>query len=158
MRAVPTDRRGQILGVTLLRRPADFGLLMTLGNLNPERSPATTADKLMWFQAAVAVRPNNSAARNNLGVYLGDKGNADGAIACYQEAIRLDPNNARAHNNLGFALSAKGDADGAIAEYREAIRIDPKNPLRKEALDTALKLKAERDAKVAPPPRAVTRP
>jgi tetratricopeptide (TPR) repeat protein len=57
---------------------------------------------------------------------LRDKGDLDGAIACYQKAIDLDPTFNLAHNNLGYSLAAKGDLDGAIACYQKALELDPK--------------------------------
>ena len=66
-------------------------------------------------------------AHSNLGLALRDKGDVEGAIACYREAIRLDPKLVSTHVNLGHALSDRGDVEGAIACYREALRLDVKN-------------------------------
>ena len=65
-------------------------------------------------------------AHINLGFALRDKGDVEGAIACYREAIRLDPKSVSAHVDLGYALSGQGDVEGAIGCYREALRLDVK--------------------------------
>ena len=56
-----------------------------------------------------------------------DKGDLDGAAACYRKAIELDPRFALAHNNLGLVLRDKGDLEGAAVCFRKVIELDPKN-------------------------------
>src|SRR5205085_1149113 len=88
-----------------------------------EKNPVEAAG---FYRVALAVRPGNSAAYNNLGVALMDEKKLDEAIAAYRKAIEIDPKGAMAHSNLGNALPAQGKLDGAIAAYRKAIELGPK--------------------------------
>jgi Flp pilus assembly protein TadD len=129
-------------------RPAEFGLLMSLGETYSVNTPNGAGDRARWFQAAVGLRPKNPAARTNLGVALKDKGDLDGAIREFREAVRLDPAEVNAHNNLGAALSAKGDFDGAVAAYKEALRQDPRWATAHASLGLALLSTGDRDGAI----------
>jgi hypothetical protein len=75
-------------------------------------------DLLAWL---VKEQPDNPYLHFAQGNALKDKGDLDGAIACYQQALDVDPKFAKAHNNLGGTLQDKGDLDGAIACYKVAL-------------------------------------
>src|SRR5262249_8977132 len=97
--AGPADRAPVGPRAALRSPPGDLALLMTLGNSYPSKRREWADDRLRWYQAAVAAHPRNAAAHTNLGGALHDKGDRDGAIACYREAVRLDPKFAVAQNN-----------------------------------------------------------
>jgi len=146
---LPRERREKLLITALGRKPGDFGLLMTLAELYPTDTAETADEREKWLRAAVAVRPDNVAARGNLGIALHDKKDLDGAIAAYREVLRIDPRSAFAHNNLGNSLRDKGDLDGAIAEYREAIRLDSKFANALCNLGNVLRDKGDLDGAIA---------
>jgi tetratricopeptide (TPR) repeat protein len=146
---LPRERREQLLVSALNRKPGDFGLLMTLAELYPTDTAKTAAEREKWLRAAVAVRPDNVAARGNLGVALHDKKDLDGAIAAYREVLRIDPRSALAHNNLGNALHEKGDLDSAIAQYRAAIRLEPNFANAHSNLGNALRDGKDLDGAIA---------
>jgi Flp pilus assembly protein TadD len=123
--AIRVERRRQLLEAAVRRRPGDLGLLMTLGNTYPLNQVKSAAERLRWYQAAVAVAPNNLAVHNHLGNALWNRQDPAGAEAAYREALRLDPRYARAHYNLGNVMQARGDLAGAEAAIREALRLDP---------------------------------
>jgi tetratricopeptide (TPR) repeat protein len=85
----------------------------------------------------------------NLGIALKDKGDLDGAIACYKKALDLDPKYAKAHNHLGYALYGKHDLDGAIACYKKSLDLDPKLALAHTNLGVALSDKHDLDGAIA---------
>src|SRR5262249_23120898 len=129
-KVIPVDRRRAVLESVLPTRPGHLGLLMNLGRSQQEKDgrPETekvVAERVRWYQAAVAAHPENSVARNNLGVTRDSKGELDGAITDLREAVRLAPNSTLARTNLGNARARKGELEGAIDEYRGAIHIDP---------------------------------
>jgi predicted O-linked N-acetylglucosamine transferase (SPINDLY family) len=76
---------------------------------------------------AVAADPSQPGTHINLGVFLAQLGDLDGAIAAYQRATALAPNLFHPHNNLGMTLQLQGRMDEAIASFRAAMRLDPKN-------------------------------
>jgi tetratricopeptide (TPR) repeat protein len=90
-RAIDLERRRQLLGTAVSRWPQDLGLLMTLGFTYRFGWGHRPNERLRWFQAAVVAAPGNPAARNNLGIALGETGQWDAAIACFEKAIALDP-------------------------------------------------------------------
>jgi tetratricopeptide (TPR) repeat protein len=137
-RPVPPDRRREVLGVALRSRPGDLSLLMELGRSYPINQKVGAAERVRWFQAAVAAHPRNVAARNSLGAALTDKGDQDGAIAEFEQAIRFDPLHTKAHANLGAVLYRKGELDGAIRAFKATIQLDPEYPPARTFLGKAL--------------------
>src|SRR5205807_697663 len=71
---IPAERREQILREALRRRPGDFRVLMQLGSVSG------SVEGEGWYRAALALRPGNPGAWNNLGNALKDGGHLDGAI------------------------------------------------------------------------------
>jgi tetratricopeptide (TPR) repeat protein len=150
VRAIPADRREQLLQDAIRQRPGNFLVLMNLAVMLQGRDRPVAAKRAGWYRAALAVRPSNVAAWNNLGIALFQQGDQDGAVAAYGEAIRLNANRApKPHFNLGGVLRQKGDLDGAIAAFREAIRFDPKYVAAHNSLGIALREKGDLDGAVA---------
>lgn len=110
------------------RNPKDFHVLMLLGGLYPTNTPENALQRAGWFRAALALRPSNAAAWNNLGTALVDNRDLDGAIAAYKKSLQFDPKDAVGHHNLGLVLHELKDLNGAIVELNEAIRLDPNSP------------------------------
>jgi tetratricopeptide (TPR) repeat protein len=148
-RAVPAGRRRQLLRAALIRQPGDLSLLMTLGLTYPSKQREGAEERLRWFQAAVAAHPSAPAPLVDLGVALADRGDLDGAIACFKEAIHLDPKLAPAHNNLGTALWDKEDLDGALASFKAAVRLNPKYALAHYNLGNVLRAREDLDGAFA---------
>ena len=88
--------------------PGDFWINYRLAMTLDKLGPAYRDDAVSFLRAALAVRPQNIAVRNDLGLALFDQGKLDEAITCYHTAIELDPRLARAHSNLGLALCKQG--------------------------------------------------
>jgi serine/threonine-protein kinase len=134
--AVRLKHRGaRAEAVSLLREvqgryPNDFWINFNLGNalwLPGLRSAANLDEAITYRRIAVALRPDNAAARTNLGTALRAKGDLAGAIREHRQAIALEPQLVNAHNNLGNALMATGDRAGAIKAFRRAIELDPQH-------------------------------
>src|SRR5205085_1458372 len=68
--------------------PADFWLNFTLANVIDKVNPGEAAG---FYRVALAVRPGNIAAHNNLALVLEVQGRLDEAIAYFRRAIELDP-------------------------------------------------------------------
>jgi Flp pilus assembly protein TadD len=148
-RAIPVQRRRQLLQAAVSRQPGDSSLLMTLGDSYSVNRQEWVDERLRWFQAAVAAAPANHAAHHDLGRALSDKGREDEAIACFRQAIALDPKNAIAHSNLGAALAANGKEEEAMACYRQAIALDPKYTKAHYNLGYALQAKGQVEEAIA---------
>jgi tetratricopeptide (TPR) repeat protein len=128
------------------RYPADFWsnfeLAAALREAN-EGSKQGLDEAIGYYRAAVALRPGNVAAHNNLGNALQEKGDLAGAIAEFKKVIALDPKAAPARYNLGNALKTQGDLAGAIAEYQKAIALDSKYAMARYNLGNALQEKGD---------------
>ena len=112
-----------LLTATQNRFPQDFWVNFELAwALNQERR---WDEALGYFRAALALRPDSSAAYNGLGEILRSMGRVDDAIDPLEQALRLDPRNLLAHYNLAFALYSKGRLDEAIDHFQQALSIDP---------------------------------
>jgi Flp pilus assembly protein TadD len=124
-RAIPADRRRQLLCLALAREPGDLILLMTIGDTYPFDDTATASQRARWYQAAVAVAPWNAAAHHNLGTALYHLGDLPGAEVCMREATRLSPANANALSSLGVVLQARGKLDESVATHERALELKP---------------------------------
>ncbi len=83
-------------------------------------------DAVTLWQTAIAVRPQNPRAHNNLGHSIHRQARPTEAIAHYLAALALDPDYSQAHFNLGVALADLGRTDEAIASYRSALERNPR--------------------------------
>ncbi len=99
-------------------------------------------------QQALAIKPDYTEARCNLGIALARLGDLPEAIAQYQQALQLDPKNFNAHYNLGNALFEAGQAPAAIEQFQQAIQIEPHNAQAHYNLGNALLQIGQRDAAI----------
>jgi tetratricopeptide (TPR) repeat protein len=78
----------------------------------------------LW-RTAVAARPQNPRAHNNLGQAIHLRGRPGEAIVHYRRALELDDLYSQAHFNHGVALADLGRADEALESYRRALELNP---------------------------------
>lgn len=106
----------------VLFNPRDFWLTFGLGNA---LMPANPQEAAGYYRAALAIRPESSAAWNNLGKALTEQKKFDEALAACRKALALDPQNGAAWKNLGNALRGQMKSNDALQAYRKAIALDP---------------------------------
>ena len=81
------------------------------------------------YTHALAVTPDNSFARNMLGIAYEKEGNGAFAVREYTESLRISPDDAGTHLNLGLVLDNRlGMPEKAIKHYEIAARLEPQNP------------------------------
>jgi serine/threonine-protein kinase len=129
--------------VALLRRAwrrhsDDFWINEDLGLGLQSQKPPDAAGAVRYLSAAVALRPDTSGARLNLGNSLWAQGKRDEAIVEYRTALELDPQYARTLRQLGLALSTEHTLDEAIAALRKSIDLDAKDAEAHRGLGVAL--------------------
>ncbi len=107
--------------------PRDFLLCIELGN-RLGGIPSRRRDAIGYSRAAVAVRPDNAAAWNNLGSQLTDNGFPEDGIACFRKALQIDPKHQYARLNLGRTLLSLKRAAEAEPELMAAAAGDPNDP------------------------------
>lgn len=77
------------------------------------------------LQSAIAIDPDNTALRNDLGaVYMEWRKLAE-AEAIYKEIVSRDAEYAPAYTSLGIISAARGDSTRAIEYFRKALAIAP---------------------------------
>ncbi|MCY2930736.1 MAG: tetratricopeptide repeat protein [Planctomycetota bacterium] len=80
------------------------------------------------WRSALASRPENARAHNNLGNILRGQGRFEEAVEQYQAAVRIRPDYAKAWYNCAAALTDMKDPkrySEAVACCRKAVEIDP---------------------------------
>lgn len=77
------------------------------------------------FREAIRLDEGNVQARNNLGVILSIRGDADGARQQFERALRDYPRYVDARINLAGSLRQSGDQRAAIEHLEIALRLDP---------------------------------
>jgi tetratricopeptide (TPR) repeat protein len=78
-----------------------------------------------FSKRALAVRPRDPQALNDLGLgELGARRPAKAEIA-FRRALEVTPNNPRLHHNLGLALVAQGRNGAAAGAFSKAVSLDP---------------------------------
>src|SRR5262249_839458 len=86
------------------RHPDDFRINFTLAGTLDSKKPELAAEAVGFYRAALALRPENAKAYNNLGLLLREQKRPAEAETTYRQAIQVQPNYALAYNNLGNLL------------------------------------------------------
>jgi tetratricopeptide (TPR) repeat protein len=135
-----------------LRRTAEAVLVVAvavpLAYLSVRRNEDYRSEVKIWSDA-VAKRPNNARAHNNLGGAKEDQGLMKEATPHYFEAVRVNPGFGLARSNLGMALFKQGRIDEAVPHLAAAVRIMPANADVQGALGQALVKQGEVDKGIA---------
>jgi tetratricopeptide (TPR) repeat protein len=79
------------------------------------------------YQAALELRPRESAARKNFAAALAQSGRLGEAVVQYRLALQESPGDLEAQNNLGICLARLGQLDEASALFRKILDTDPAN-------------------------------
>ena len=90
-----------------------------------------TCSKLKEYDKAVSayrevlrLKPDNSAASNQLGLAHLSLKQFPNALAAFQETIRLKPDDAAAHFNLGFTYVSAGQTGEALMVQQKLRTLD----------------------------------
>jgi serine/threonine protein kinase/Flp pilus assembly protein TadD len=134
--------QGQAAAVALLRQaqqryPADFQVNYELAFLLIQE-PGMQAEAVGFLRAALALRPDNTAVYNQLGVALYYQGKHAEAMDAYRKALELNPQYVKAYINLGVVFAKQGQLPQAVAAYQKAIELQPGNALAYSNLSHAL--------------------
>ena len=118
------------------KSPGSFEARYNLGEMLQARGALDEAAE--QFEAAVAIRPQDSVANNALGGALLAKGDLAGAIQRFNVAIAKQPEYFDAHYNLANARAAQGNFAAAAEEFAEAAKLNPGDANAEANLGTAL--------------------
>ena len=108
-------------------RSAALLLIPLLLAMSAHRQTLFWHDGVTLFRRALAVSPDDSFVRNNLGVALSEAGRTAEALPQFEAAVRLDPASALARNNLGRVLGELGRPDEGAAQLWQIVEREPGN-------------------------------
>jgi tetratricopeptide (TPR) repeat protein len=83
-------------------------------------------ESLEYFDQALSIDPDFTAAWYAKGVALHNMKQYDEAVICYDRALVLDPQNAAVWSLEGKALDASGRHGEAASCYKKATELDPR--------------------------------
>jgi serine/threonine protein kinase/tetratricopeptide (TPR) repeat protein len=98
-------------------------LFMLARTLNANQFPDSA---LRIARDAQNLHPGDYWLNHQLGDFLRDQNDHEGAIRFYTASVASRPQSAFAHNTLGSALYSQNKCEEAIAVYRRATELDPK--------------------------------
>lgn len=78
-----------------------------------------------YFEAALALEPDDAATRYNMGVIMVNVGNLEDGIRKLEEAIALQPEYPLAYKNLGYAYARSEEYAKAIEAFEKYIEQSP---------------------------------
>ena len=138
-RAKSNVAAAQLLRQAQQRNPADFWINFKLADCL-SHEPATMAEALGFYRAALALRPRTPAVYNNLGLALKEQKKLPEAEAAFRKAIDLRPDLAGGpYYNLGIVLQQQKKLPEAMHAYRKAIELIPDYPEAYYNLGNALR-------------------
>jgi cytochrome c-type biogenesis protein CcmH/NrfG len=139
----------------LERDPKHPDALRGVANVHYEREEHARA--IPAYERYLAVRPDDHAARTDLGTMLLYGGEKSRAIATYQDVIKRDPSFMQAHFNLAVAYAQQGDRGAALRELREARGLAPDDGVRRQLDDMIARIEGRTPPagdSAAPPERS----
>lgn len=81
--------------------------------------------ELQFWRTTAAVSANNSAARNNYGAALFDRGDCVSAVPEFLAVVRLRPTTSEALHNLALCYDRAGNEEAALVRLNQAIEVKP---------------------------------
>ena len=141
MTLLPEENPSQFAALTALFQQGHFQALLDQGTLWAERHPRSSFLQLLLgsaqarlgrhdaaiacFQRAIAIRPDNAEAHNNLGILFAGLGHDEQAASAFRRVVALVPAHADAYSNLGVVLGREGQLEEAATAFRRAVKLRP---------------------------------
>ncbi|MDW7978972.1 MAG: tetratricopeptide repeat protein [Verrucomicrobiales bacterium] len=95
-------------------------------------------EAILWYRAALEVKPGYVFAMHNLAVELANRGDHANAIKLFTTALAAAPNESRIHLGLARSLKAIGEYARAIQHFRKALGAFPRDASVHEHLGVCL--------------------
>lgn len=120
--------------------PEDFWTNFLLGEMFQTRG---NAEALVYYQAAIALRPSATAPYINIGITLGALDRYPEAMPYFRRAVEIEPKSTAAHYNLALAASRLKLNAETRKHAAEAARLTPKDASSHGLLAYALRRDGE---------------
>jgi tetratricopeptide (TPR) repeat protein len=86
-------------------------------------------DAIVWYEAAIALKPNDPNVSTDLGVAYYYTNQPDRAIAQFQQSLAADPKHTKTLLNMGIVKAfGKQDLAGAAEAWQQVVAIAPDSP------------------------------
>jgi Flp pilus assembly protein TadD len=108
-----------------VERPDDFWLNTDLAAILARETPASAAEAVGYYRAALVARPRHAGLHSDLGHALGHANQHAQAEEVLRRGLEIDPNHYRVRNNLAVALEHVQRLDEAETEYRQLLSGTP---------------------------------
>jgi hypothetical protein len=136
--AAPVDEvRVRNLVAQANQRPKDAAVRAQLANLyfDAERY----SDSIQWYEASLAIDPNNADVSTDLGVSYFYTNQADRALQQFSRSLAINPTHTKTMLNIGMVKAfGKRDLAGAAEAWRKVVELAPDSPegrAARQALD-----------------------
>lgn len=114
---VPRPVAAPVASPRVAEPPAD------LGRAREAAAQGDLAEAARLFQQALAARPDDPEAWNDLGVVRVRQGDLGRGVEAFRQALDRRPGHAEARRNLAVALDRRGRHDEAAEHYRQFLRV-----------------------------------
>lgn len=115
----------------LNKDPNDYDSLVKLGNIYYDGQLFPAA--IQYYERAVALHPENSDVRTDMGTAYWYTGNADKAVAEMQTSLKYRPGHPQTLFNLGWVRwQGKADPKGAVEAWQQLLKANPDYPERQK--------------------------
>jgi tetratricopeptide (TPR) repeat protein len=122
--------------------PNDHDLLASIGNAYYDRHDYEKA--VGYYQRYLEIKPQDVAARTDMGTAIWCNGNPDGAIRQYETALRIQPDFPNALFNTGIVKwQGKQDRRGALEAWQKLLTAHPDYPDRQKVEQLMQNVQAE---------------
>jgi len=125
---LPLDEaRATALKASADRNPGDADTRVQLANIYFDAERYEDARK--WYEAALAVDPENVNASTDLGIAYYYSNQPDRALAQFERSLAIDPKHSKTLLNIGIVRAfGKQDLDGAGKAWQRVLDVAPESP------------------------------
>ena len=122
------------------QNPKDFHILSQLGNLHYDMGKFN--DAILWYEKALAEKPDELGVRTDLGTSLHYVGQPSRALQEFESVLKKNPTFPQALHNMGIVKAGAGDNKGAIEVWEKLLTTNPDYPGNTQVRENLAKIKS----------------